>query len=137
MSLFPLSGLQPEPELRPAGALDERRRFPRLPVGAMTLYAGGYAYAGRGDISVGGALWKGHAPPVMDTEVVLGLRLPGLDREVRVKAAVCQVRAAGELTGEFTGVHTRFTRLPQGVEEAIARCVDDWFLIADASGLIV
>jgi PilZ domain len=133
MAFIPLADLQPEPDLHPRGALDERRRYPRLPVRALMLYAGNRGYVGRGDISAGGAFWLGDGTLEMLGPVELGITLPGLEREVRVPALVCHLRHAGGMTG----VHVRFAQLPREALEAITRYVDDWFLIADASGLLV
>ncbi|MCI0672615.1 MAG: PilZ domain-containing protein [Myxococcaceae bacterium] len=133
MAFVPLANLQPEPELRPVGALAERRQHLRMPLRGLTLYAeDGRAYAGRGDLSVGGARWTGDGQPPVGARVELGLALPGLSQEVRLQASVCQVQR-----GEgVTGVCASFFALPADVRETIARCVDDWFHIADASGLL-
>jgi hypothetical protein len=132
MAIIPLSDLQTGSELHLERSYDERRQMPRLPVRALTLWLNGVAYPGRGDVSVGGAFWKGPGPLVADSEVTLGLRLPGLQGEVLVQADVCRVRSVGE----WSALHARFKALPPHVEEALAAYVEDWFLIADVSGVL-
>ena len=123
-------GLPPSELL--ARALTERRRSARLPYGTLWLHVEGQALAGAGDVSVGGALWKGPWTPRLAHEVLLELRLPP-GGEVRVPARVCCVHALGPCMA----VHLCFTgRLPPGLAQALARLVDDWFLVADVSGLL-
>jgi hypothetical protein len=39
-------------------------------------------------------------------------------------------------SGEWTEVRVRFTALAPALQQAIQRSVDDWFVVADASGLL-
>ena len=119
---------------RPSGALDERRRLTRLPVQALVLYVEGRSFLGRGDLSTGGGRWTGRGLPAqwLRGGVVLGVRLPGMGAEVCVAGQVYCVRAAGD----WTEVRVRFGTLPPALQQAIQRYSDDWFLVADASGLL-
>ena len=123
-----------EPVLQPAGAVDENRRVLRLPVNGLVLYLEGRTFLGRGDLSTGGARWTGPGLPLpqMRGGVVLGVRLPGMAAEMCVPGQVYSVRPSGE----WTEVRVRFTALAPALQQAIQRSVDDWFVVADASGLL-
>lgn len=119
----------PPPAVR---TLSERRSAPRLPLGEITLWSHGVPYRGRGDVSAGGCFWKGTGAPQLPSEAAVSFRIPTLVEEVRLIATVLKRRSSANLDA----IHFRFDQVPSGLQDALRQHADDWFEIADASGLL-
>jgi|GEM_PF-4922628 len=109
---------QPSSHLRPGE--DDRRESPRVALDRIIATFQGASAMGRGDLSVGGALWEGAAAHATCDQVELTFQLGGDPEPLRLRAQVVRRRE----TAAGVALHLRFLDPPFEAERRIARYLD-------------
>lgn len=104
-----------------ANANDDRRESPRVPMKFLVrdLAMGGSYEESQGDLALGGAYFRTRYPPA-GKHYEVRFRLPGMDRDLRLKGEVLVLNDGGMAVG----FHVRFIDASTDDELAIARFFD-------------
>jgi hypothetical protein len=110
----------------------EKRRNVRIPVQRLTISHQGISYSGAGNLSAGGALWRGVFAPPAATVVQVEVDLPpGKEGKQRFWAEIVRRRKAGPL--HF--VHLRLCGGQPQFDDALAKLTSRALHGADLSDL--